>query len=76
VDEEASMHSHTTTTLLTIGAMLTGAGVVLIAWASTELTHGILEVPDHWWSAMATAPLVAGLALLTVATRARVTRPR
>lgn len=66
------MRSRTTTTLLTIGAMLTCTGLVLVAWASTELTHGILEVPAHWWSALAVTPLVAGLALITVATmRAR-----
>ncbi len=71
------MRSRTTTTLLMIGAISTGAGVVLITWASTELTDGIIEVPGHWWSAMAAAPLVAGLALITVAMkRARPRRRR
>lgn len=48
-------------------AALSIIGVLSVAWAVTELQDGIAELPRHWWSTLAAAPLIAGVIISAVA---------
>jgi hypothetical protein len=50
--------------LVLVGTLLVVVGALATAWASGELGGGIAEIPRHWWSTLATLPLLAGVALL------------
>lgn len=47
-----------------VAAALCAVGIVTIALVTTELQHGLVELPRHWWSAPAPLPLAAAVALL------------
>lgn len=49
--------------------VLVGLGVASVAWATAELRSGITELPRHWWSTLAAAPLAAGAVLAWMAWR-------
>lgn len=55
--------------LIVVATVLVVIGAVTTAWATGELEHGIVEIPMHWWSTLATAPLIAGIVLLIVASQ-------
>jgi hypothetical protein len=49
----------------TIGLLLMGAGIAGGFWSAAELTNGIGDIHEHWWSTAATVwPVGAGLAFL------------
>jgi hypothetical protein len=39
------------------------AGTAGGGWARGRLAHGLFEIPGHWWSSLAVAPAVIGLAV-------------
>lgn len=47
-----------------IGMFLVVAGVVGAFWSASELTNGLKDVHEHWWSTAAAAPGVVGVLLL------------
>jgi len=49
-----------------VGAILVIAGTVGVAWSAPQLTHGLVEIPRHWWSALASAPLLVGAVILVM----------
>ncbi|MDQ4070088.1 MAG: hypothetical protein M3203_11540, partial [Actinomycetota bacterium] len=61
-------------TVRAVAVMLVAVGGVAVTWAVTELQGGIAELPSHWWSGLATVPLLAGLALSWLAWRPRASR--
>jgi hypothetical protein len=46
--------------ILVIGLALMVLGIMGAVWSSIELTYGFVEIPRHWWSTLATAPLLIG----------------
>jgi len=54
-------------TLVLMGTLLVVVGAINTTWAAGELSEGIGEIPRHWWSSLATLPLIAGVALLLLA---------
>jgi sulfite exporter TauE/SafE len=48
---------------------LIGVGVAAIGWATGQLADGVREIPSHWWSTLACAPLAVGVALAAVSWR-------
>jgi hypothetical protein len=58
-----------TKTMLAAGSGLLLLGVIGMAYATAELSAGVAEIPEHWWSTLASAPLVAGIILAAVALR-------
>jgi len=54
------------TELAWIGLMLVLAGLLTLSWAILQLSEGLRELPRHWWSGLATTPLLAGLALTAI----------
>ncbi|MGI8926473.1 MAG: hypothetical protein ACR2HN_07485 [Tepidiformaceae bacterium] len=48
-------------------AALIAAGVGGGVWSASQLAGGAADIPGHWWSALASAPLAAGLALAAAA---------
>jgi hypothetical protein len=53
-----------TATAFWVGLALTISGSIGAAWSAGELAGGIWEIPQHWWSALATAPAILGAILL------------
>jgi hypothetical protein len=51
------------------GLVLAVLGAFGAAWSAGELTRGVWELPEHWWSSMATAPAIVGIVLLISARR-------
>jgi hypothetical protein len=47
-------------------AILGGFGA---AWSAGKLTRGIWEIPQHWWSSLATVPAIVGVLLLVASRR-------
>ena len=52
--------------------LVAGLGLVVLGvaggfWVTPQLAHGIVELPQHWWSTLAVLPAVAGIVLLGVA---------
>jgi len=54
-----------------VGAILVIAGTVGVAWSAPQLTHGLVEIPGHWWSTLASAPLLVGAVILVMRLRRR-----
>lgn len=54
--------------LFLLATSLIATGIAGAAWSSTQLAEGIIEIPRHWWSTVATLPIVAGAALLLLPT--------
>ncbi|MCA9826452.1 MAG: hypothetical protein KC479_13710, partial [Dehalococcoidia bacterium] len=50
--------------LVLAGVAMVAIGTLGAAWSATELADGVVEIPDHWWSTLLTAPLAVGLAVL------------
>jgi hypothetical protein len=51
----------------TIGLLLLGAGVAGGLWSAAELTNGISDIHEHWWSTAAfVGPAAAGSSLLLI----------
>lgn len=48
------------------GLALVIVGLVTTSWAVTELSEGVQELGRHWWSALATLPLFAGIAMTAI----------
>jgi len=46
--------------------VLIALGIVGVGRAVSELAHGWAEIPLHWWSSAAIAPLLLGAALAAV----------
>ena len=46
---------------------LIALGLGSVVWATSELQDGMAELPGHWWSTLATVPLLTGLVLAAVA---------
>jgi hypothetical protein len=42
-------------------------GAAGLGWAVSELQDGLTEVPQHWWSTLATLPLLLGVGILCLA---------
>ena len=59
-----------------VGAILVIAGTVGVAWSAPQLTHGLVEIPGHWWSTLASVPLLVGAVILLVMGLRRRTRSR
>lgn len=57
-----------------VAAALMVVGIGTTWWATTELADGLRELPSHWWSGLAMAPLLLGLALLGLSVRLQRTR--
>jgi hypothetical protein len=55
--------------LVVLGGALAVAGLIGAIWSSTELTNGLAEIPAHWWSSLATAPLFVGIVLVALGLR-------
>ena len=58
-----------------LGLILIAAGVLPALWAAAEVAGGVLDVTRHWWSTVAIAPLVLGVAIAAIGV-ARVNRER
>jgi hypothetical protein len=56
-------------TMLAAGFALLLLGTIGLSYATAELSSGMTEIPQHWWSTLATAPLVAGVLFLAIAWR-------
>jgi len=54
-----------------VGAILVIAGTVGVAWSAPQLTHGLVEIPGHWWSTLASVPLLVGAVILVMRLRRR-----
>lgn len=65
IEPEDTMESKGT--LAWLGLALTIAGVIPALWAAGELSEGLVALPRHWWSALATLPLALGIVLTTAA---------
>lgn len=50
-----------------VGLGLIALGLGGVWWAVPRLAHGLVEIPQHWWSTLAVLPLIAGTALAVVA---------
>lgn len=48
------------------GLMLIATGTLPALWAAAEVTGGALDVPRHWWSSLAIAPLVIGIGVTAI----------
>jgi hypothetical protein len=58
------------------GAALVILGLAGAVYSALELTSGVSEIPQHWWSTIATAPMFAGALVLLVAAWSRRTFAR
>jgi hypothetical protein len=58
------------------GAALVILGLAGAAYSILELSSGVSEIPEHWWSTIATAPLFAGALVLLVGAWSRRTFAR
>ena len=54
-----------------VGATFAVLGLVGVAWSVPQLPHGVVEIPRHWWSALASAPLLVGAVILVMRLRRR-----
>jgi MFS superfamily sulfate permease-like transporter len=45
-----------------LGFALVVAGTIAALWAVGNLNGGLAEVPHHWWSTLATIPIILGVA--------------
>ncbi|MGH9120163.1 MAG: hypothetical protein ACRD0A_20540 [Acidimicrobiales bacterium] len=61
-------------TIVITAVVLVAVGLVTTVRATTQLARGLVEIPGHWWSTLAAAPLAAGLAMLLVVLLAQRTR--
>ena len=50
------------TTILPLALFV--VGLAGMGWSSTQLSARVSEIPQHWWSAAASVPAFAGVALL------------
>jgi hypothetical protein len=55
--------------LFSVGLLLTIVGAIGAAWSAGQLTHGLVEIPGHWWSSLMVAPGFVGVALLVLSRR-------
>jgi len=72
VDHARSALGRTRFTLVAARALSLLLGLLGIlggGWSVSRLHHGALEIPGHWWSTLATAPLALGLLLGLIAWR-------
>jgi hypothetical protein len=66
------LHGRTTVMRLRVIAVgLVALGLGGAGWATPQLTHGVVEIPMHWWSTLAVLPLGAGAVLAAIAWRPR-----
>ena len=61
--------------------LVAGLGLVVLGvaggfWVTPQLAHGIVELPQHWWSTLAVLPGVLGLGLAAVAATVAANRTR
>lgn len=49
-----------------LGLILIATGMLPALWAAAELTGGVLDMPRHWWSTLATVPFVVGVAITAI----------
>ena len=54
-----------------LACVLSAVGVLGAALSAGQLTNGFREIPGHWWSTLATFPLVIGVALAVLWWRVR-----
>jgi uncharacterized membrane protein YeaQ/YmgE (transglycosylase-associated protein family) len=64
-----------TRTTVAVGLALMVLGVIGALWSSTELTSGFAEIPQHWWSTLATLPLILGAIVLVLGLSRRARTP-
>jgi hypothetical protein len=64
-----------TRTTVTIGLAFIVLGVIGAVWSSTELTSGFAEIPQHWWSTLASLPLLVGAILVVLGLGRRTRTP-
>jgi hypothetical protein len=57
---------HVNTGPLWLGLALLIVGLVTTSWAVLGLSDGLPELGRHWWSSLATLPLLAGLAVIAI----------
>lgn len=62
-------------TTLAIGVALMVSGAIGAVWSATELTNGLVEIPQHWWSGLATLPLLVGAVLMLLGLGRRTRTP-
>jgi uncharacterized membrane protein YeaQ/YmgE (transglycosylase-associated protein family) len=55
--------------LFWLGLLLSIVGAIGAAWSAGQLTHGLMEIPGHWWSTLMVAPGFVGVALLVLSRR-------
>lgn len=55
-----------TTRVAWIGLILIATGMLPALWAAAELTGGVLDITRHWWSSLAIAPLLLGVAITAI----------
>ena len=49
-----------------IGLALVVLGLMTSSWAILQLSDGLRELGRHWWSALATLPLLAGIGITAI----------
>ena len=49
-----------------LGLALTAVGAITALWAAGELSDGLIELPRHWWSTLATLPVAIGIVATAV----------
>jgi hypothetical protein len=64
-----------TRSTVAIGLALMVLGVIGAAWSSTELTSGFAEIPQHWWSTLASLPLILGAIVVVLGLGRRTRTP-
>ena len=67
--ERSQALGRTTLTAVAASGLLLTA--ILSAWAASNLTHGWLEIPEHWWSSLAMLPLLVTACCLRLLLRRR-----
>jgi hypothetical protein len=49
-------------------------GLAGVAWASSELTGGVADIPGHWWSSLTLLPFFLAVIPAVLAARRAKTR--
>jgi hypothetical protein len=49
-----------------LGLALIAVGAITALWAAGELSGGLVELPRHWWSTLATLPITVGIVVTAV----------
>lgn len=64
--KEALMHA---SLLKVLACALIGVGALGVAMSTTQLAGGVREIPAHWWSTLASMPIIGGAVIGALAWR-------